>query len=160
MTCKCVEIPVATESLKEFRKHQIADHQRFIAEHSIERFSLRRADTPKVIDPNTGIDKDQRSVLISSRLPLQTSLPRAFRISSWFLRRNRIRRPSSTASRFVFIPVVRKTSRISLSSITMFVRTACMPMKRYTYHQHAARDACFPLTRSIPSQSNSSIRAD
>jgi len=58
-----------------------------------------------VIDPHTGIDKDQRSVLMSSRLPLQASLPRTLRIFAWLDRRSNVRRPSLTASRLVLEPI-------------------------------------------------------
>src|SRR5262249_11370156 len=70
----------------------------------------------------TGIDENQRSLRIAARSPCQFSFPRSWRISPCRLKRRRVRRPRSTASRLVFRPVARSVSRISRSSITMFVR--------------------------------------
>src|ERR1017187_6011825 len=83
----------------------------------------RRSDRSlEVIDPHAGIDQNHLSLLIALRSPCQSSLPRSRRISACFLSRSKVRRSSSTASRLVFRPVARSVSRISLSSIMMFVR--------------------------------------
>src|SRR5688572_26451087 len=67
--------------------------------------------------PHAGVNQNQRSPLIESRSPFQSSLPRSLRISACLLRRNSVCRPSSTASRLLLRPVARSASRISLSSI-------------------------------------------
>ena len=122
----CHELSLAAKPLKDLRKDQIADGKRLIAKESIEPVCLRRDVSLKVVNPNAGIDKDQRSVLISFRSPCHASLPRSLRISPCRLRRSNIRSPSSTTSRFVFSPLARSASRINLSSITMFVRMMCI----------------------------------
>src|ERR1035441_3801662 len=93
----------------------------------------------KIIDPHAGIDENQLSLLIASKSPRQPSLPRSRRIPACLLRRSRVLSPSSTASRLVFRPVARSVSRISLSSITMFVRMDVYPCRQlYTFQARAA----------------------
>ena len=58
-----------------------------------------------------------------SKSPFPFSFPRKRRTSDCRLSRSSARRPSSTASRFVFRPVAGSVWRIKRSSITMSVRT-------------------------------------
>src|SRR4030066_1684986 len=117
-----IEVLVAGETLKHFDQYQIAYRQRLAAKQAVQPFGLRRWVAAKVVDPDTGVDQNHRSVLIASRSPCQINLPLKRRISACFFSCSKVRRPSSTASRFVFKPVARSVSSINLSSITMLVR--------------------------------------
>lgn len=78
----CLKVPFAVEALQDFRQDQITDRQRFAAKEVVQLVCLRRAYAPEIVHPDTGIDQDQASVLISSRSARQANLPRHFRISS------------------------------------------------------------------------------
>src|ERR1039458_4598804 len=117
-----VEVRLVCEALQDLRQDQVTDRQRFVAKQTVEFLGLRRDGSLEVVDPHAGIDKNQLSLLIALRSPCQSSLPRSRRIFASLLRRSNVRRAWSTASRLVFRPVARSVSRISLSSITMFVR--------------------------------------
>src|ERR1017187_4806741 len=128
-----VEVPVVVEALQDFRQNQVANGQRLGAKQPVEHLGLRRDGSLEVVDPHAGIDQDQWSLLIALRSPCQSSLPRSRRISAWLLSRSKVRRPCSTAARLVFRPVARSASRISLSSITIFVRIDEYSITNCTY---------------------------
>ena len=73
---RTVEITVGAKTLQDLDEYQIADRQRLGAQQSVQHPGLRRRLATKVVDPDAGIDQDQRSVLIASRSPCQGSLPR------------------------------------------------------------------------------------
>src|ERR1019366_9271144 len=89
-----IEVSFVIEALQDLSQNQVANGQRLLPKQPVEYLGLRRDRPLEVIDPHAGIDEDQRSLRIAS----------------------------STAARLVFRPVARSVSRISLSSITMFVR--------------------------------------
>src|SRR6266571_7907045 len=122
-----VEVSFVSEALQDLRQNQVTDGQRFVAKQPLEFLGLRGDRSFEVIDPHAGIDENQLSLLIALRSPCQSSLPRSLRISACLLRRSKVRRPCSTASRLVFRPVARSVSRISLSSMTMLVRIDVYP---------------------------------
>src|ERR1035437_1006238 len=117
-----IEVSFVVEALQDLSQNQVTNGQRLLAKQPVECFGLRRDRPLEVIDPHAGIDEDQLSLLIAFRSPCQSSLPRSRRIPACLLSRSKVRSASSTASRLVFRPVARSVSRISLSSITMFVR--------------------------------------
>ena len=86
-----------------------------------------RESAVELINRHAG-DENHRSVLIGSKSPFHFSFPRERRISDCRLSRSSVRRPSSTASRFVFKPVARSVSRINLSSITMLLYQTARPL--------------------------------
>lgn len=75
-----------------------------------------RDGSPEVIDPHAGIHQYQWPVIIASRSPRHSNLPRRGRIADCLFRRSKVCNASSTASRLVFKPVALRASRMSLSS--------------------------------------------
>ena len=123
---------------KNLGQNQIADSKRLAPKQAVEFVRLRGGGAIEVVDPHARVNQNQLSVLIAFKSPLHFSFPRKLRTSACRLSRSSARRPSSTAARFVFRPVARRVSRINRSSITMFVRTVCIPSIKYT-HQHGIR---------------------
>lgn len=133
------EITIAVESLKNFGKMQVANGNRFTKQQAVQSVSLACINAVKVVDPNARIHQNQRSVLIASKSPVHFNFPLNRRIFACWLSRNSVRRPSSTASRFVFSPVAFKVSFISSSSMTMLVRMMCIPHLKYTHPSRRVR---------------------
>src|SRR5260370_3228963 len=117
-----VEVSFLVEALQNLGQNQVANGQRLLAKQPVEYLGLRRDCPLEIIDPHAGINEDQRSLLIAFRSPCQSRLPRSRRIPAWLLTRSKVPSASSTASRLVFSPLAQSVTRMSLSSITMFVR--------------------------------------
>ena len=65
-----------TRALQDLYEHQIACANGRHAQRCIQEVGLPVVGAVEVVDPDTGVDQDHRSDLISSRSPLQSSLPR------------------------------------------------------------------------------------
>src|ERR1035437_6653755 len=124
-----IAVSFVVEALQYLGQNQVANGQWLLAKQPVEHLGLRRDRPLEVIDPHAGIDEDQLSLLIAFRSPCQSSLPRSRRIPACLLSRSKVRSAPSTASRLVFRPVARSVSRMSLSSITMFVRMDVYPCR-------------------------------
>lgn len=64
---------------------------RLAALHVIDFVSLSRDRSPRVIDPDAGIDQNQRSLRMAFKSPRQSSLPRSRRISPCLFSRSKVR---------------------------------------------------------------------
>src|SRR4051794_27619957 len=63
------EIPCPIESLQPLRQDQVPNPQRFATQQLVEFLGLRCDRTSEVVDPYTGINENQRSVLIAAKSP-------------------------------------------------------------------------------------------
>ena len=97
--------------------------------------------------PGARIDEDHESIRIADRSPSHLSMPRYRRIWICCPSRTRVRRPSSTASRFVFAPVAWRAAVIKLSSISMLVLMMCTPCGKHTHHSGRGRHRPNPASK-------------
>jgi len=70
-----LKFPFIVETLQDFHKDQIACRERLAGEQAVEFVRVWRLEAVEVVDPDTGVDKDQRSFLIASKLPRHLTLP-------------------------------------------------------------------------------------
>jgi hypothetical protein len=70
-----LKFPFIVETLQDFHKDQIACREWFAGEQAIEFVRVWRLDAVEVVDPDTGVYKDQRSFLMASKLPRHFTLP-------------------------------------------------------------------------------------
>ncbi len=104
-----------------------------------------------MVDPDRTVDKDRRrhradkpagsSRRSASRSPSHSTRPNRSRALAWRLRPASSRNPASTVSRLVGRPLAAIASAISLSSISMFVRTVCAYVYRTGLIIHMPCDA-------------------
>ena len=104
-------------------KKQNAQEQTFRAEGPVEPLHLRRRLVAEEVDPDIRVDQEHLSRRMASRSPTPSCLPPNLRNSVSCLSLHEVRKPCSTASRSVLMPVVSGVSAINWSSITMLVRT-------------------------------------
>src|SRR5262249_22073454 len=96
-----LEVLVTAKALQHLRQHQIADGQSLAVQKRVQQVDLWCRCPAEEVDPNARVDKNHLSALIASRSPSQSSFPRSCRACACLPSCTRVRKPSSTASRFV-----------------------------------------------------------
>ena len=120
-----LELSLVPNTLQHLGGDRVPNRERTAPELRIQKSYLRRVGRPEIVDSENGIDQDHRSVRIAFKSPSQVISPFSSRAFSCARSCTNVFRPSSTAWRFVFAPVTFKACFMSLSSISMFIRTLC-----------------------------------
>jgi len=125
-----VEVPLVGESLQDLGQNQVTDGQRLITQQAIEFLGLRCDRTVEIVDPHA------ESTRINYRSASSRDRPASAACAETADLRLSAEAQHNPQTLFhglalVLRPVARSVSRISLSSITIFVRMMCILLNNY-----------------------------